>query len=263
ASSLGISCAYIGQAGDDEAGTVFLSSLVERGVHMLREPLPKSPENPKTGRCFMIQAPDGQIAKAIYLGASSRLFWVDINTAAMLDARFLLAEGYLFEYQSNQKYLTELLKFAKGCRLTVACTLPDKAVIERYRRVILKALEFIDILIGNESEIQCLFPANGIIRSFTEGLAFSPRTLFIATLGHKGAAAAIRQDIVMVKPEKISAVVDKDGAGDAFAAGFLYGRIKGLTLKQSLKIGNICANEIICHEGHLPKTPLLPLIQSV
>ncbi|MFT4026481.1 MAG: adenosine kinase [Novosphingobium sp.] len=253
--ALGARCAFIGQVADDQFGRVFAHDIRAGGIAF---ETPVRVGDPPTAQCLIFVSPDGQRTMNTYLGASQFLPAEALDEAQIAAAKVLYLEGYLWDPEQPRAAMRRAIEAARGAGREVAFTLSDAFVIARHGddfRALIEAGE-IDILFANEAELLALTGA----ADFEAGLAsLAPKVpTLVATRSEKGAVAVERGTRAEV-PAAPATVVDTTGAGDLFAAGFLYGHVRGRSLEERLKLGAICAGEIISHYGARPEADLKAL----
>jgi sugar/nucleoside kinase (ribokinase family) len=256
--ALGANCAFIGQVADDQFGTVFAHDIRAGGIAF---DTPSRPGNPPTALCLIFVTPDGQRTMNTYLGASQFLPAEALDEAQIAAARVLFLEGYLWDPEQPRAAMRRAIAAARNAGREVAFTLSDAFVISRHGddfRALIEAGE-IDILFANEHELAAL---TGL--DFEAGLAaLAPKVpTLVVTRSEQGAVAVEQGERAEVQAEPVAKVIDTTGAGDLFAAGFLYGHVRGKTLAERLKLGAICAGEIISHYGARPEADLKALTRA-
>jgi len=257
--ALGAQCAFVGQVADDQLGAVFAHDIRAVGIDFDITP---RQEEPATARCLIFVTPDGQRTMNTFLGASQFLPASALNEEAVSAAQILYLEGYLWDPEEPRAAMRHAIETARAANRKVALTLSDAFVISRYgqdfRRLIEEGL--IDILFANEVELAALTGLD----DFEAGLAdLAPLVpVLVVTRGEKGAVALSQGERAEVVAEPIDKVVDTTGAGDLFAAGFLFGQVRGETLERSLHRGAIAAAEIISHFGARPEADLPELMAA-
>jgi sugar/nucleoside kinase (ribokinase family) len=254
--ALGARCAFIGQVADDQLGEVFAHDIRAVGISYAT---PARPGEPPTARCLVFVTEDGQRTMYTYLGASQFLPAAALDEAAIADAAILYLEGYLWDPEEPRAAMRKAIAAAKNAGRKVAFTLSDGFVIERHGadfRAMIETGE-IDILFANEHELAALTGRE----DFHEGIAMlAPKLpVLVVTRSEKGAVAVTADEQVEIAAEPVAQVVDTTGAGDLFAAGFLFGHVRGRSLRDCLKLGAICAGEIISHYGARPEADLKAL----
>jgi sugar/nucleoside kinase (ribokinase family) len=195
-----------------------------------------------------------------FLGASQYLPAAAIDSALIESAAILYLEGYLWDPAEPRAAMKAAISCARRAGRKVAFTLSDAFVIERYRADFQALIDAgdIDILFANEVEIRSLTQ----IEDFDAAVAaVAPRVpLLVVTRGEHGAIAVAEGKITAVSAEPVERVVDTTGAGDLFAAGFLAGQAQQRSVADSLRMGSICAAEVISHIGPRPEADLAALV---
>lgn len=258
-SALGAQCAFIGQVADDQLGAVFAHDIRAVGIDF---DTPVRGEDPPTARCLIFVTPDGQRTMNTYLGASQFLPPDTLDEEAVGGARILYLEGYLWDPEEPRAAMRRAIEAARAAGRQVAFTLSDAFVINRhgddFRRLIADGL--IDILFANEVELAAMTGED----DFEDGLAqLAPQVpVLVVTRSEQGAVAVANGQRAQVAAEPVDKVIDTTGAGDLFAAGFLFGHVRGQSLERSLRIGAIAAAEVISHYGARPEADLEALIRA-
>jgi sugar/nucleoside kinase (ribokinase family) len=255
--ALGGSCGFIGQVADDELGEIFAHDIRSLGI---RIDTAARKGDPTTARCLIFVTPDGQRTMNTFLGASQFLPESALDHALIADGAILYLEGYLWDPEEPRRAMRKAIDVARAAGRKVAFTLSDVFCISRhgddFRKLIADGL--IDILFANENELYALAQSEDFDAAVA---AIAPLvTTLVATRSEKGALAVSGGEKVTVSAEPIERVVDTTGAGDLFAAGFLHGQAQGKDLATSLKLGAICAGEIISHVGARPQCDMKALI---
>lgn len=255
--ALGAKCAFIGQVADDQLGEVFAHDIRAGGISFAT---PARAGDPPTARCLIFVTPDGQRTMNTYLGASQFLPADALDEAAIADARVLYLEGYLWDPEEPRAAMRRAIAAARNAGREVAFTLSDAFVISRHGddfRAMIDAGE-IDILFANHVELAALTGLD----DFEAGVAaLAPKvSTLVVTRSEHGAVAVSGGQRADVAAEPVEKVVDTTGAGDLFAAGFLFGHVRGRPLADCLRLGAIAAAEIISHYGARPEADLAELI---
>jgi len=254
---LGARCAFIGQVADDTLGEVFAHDVRAADIAF---GTPARAGDPPTGRCLIFVTDDAQRTMNTFLGASQFLPAEALDLDAIADSAVLYLEGYLWDPEEPRLAMRKAIETAKGAGRRVAFTLSDTFVIDRhgddFRELIAQGQ--VDILFANAVELASLTG----IADFEEGLASltGKVPVVVATRGEHGAVAIAHGERAEVPAEPIERVVDTTGAGDLFAAGFLFGHVRGRPLADCLRMGAICAREVISHFGARPEVDLAGLI---
>lgn len=251
--ALGSRCAFIGQVAQDQLGEVFAHDVRAGGIAFAT---PARAGDPPTARCLIFVTPDGQRTMNTYLGASQFLPPAALDEAAIASAKILYLEGYLWDPEEPRAAMRRAIAAARNHGRKVAFTLSDAFVIERHGddfRAMIDAGE-IDILFANHVELASLTGED----DFDAGLAaLAPKVpLLVVTRSELGAVAVHEGTRYEVGAEPVERVVDTTGAGDLFAAGFLHGHVTGRPIGQCLRLGAICAAEIISHFGARPEADI-------
>jgi sugar/nucleoside kinase (ribokinase family) len=257
--ALGAKCAFIGQVADDQLGAVFAHDIRAGGIAFTT---PARPAEPPTARCLIFVSPDGQRTMNTFLGASQFLPAAALDESAIADAAVLYLEGYLWDPEEPRAAMRKAIAAAKGAGRKVAFTLSDAFVIDRHGddfRALIAAGD-IDILFANEHELSALTGE----ADFHAGIAAlkDKVPLLVVTRGENGAVAVSGDEQAAVAAEPVAKVVDTTGAGDLFAAGFLFGHVRGKPLNECLHLGAICAAEVISHYGARPEADLKALTKA-
>ena len=254
--ALGARCAFIGQVADDQLGDVFRHDIRAGGIAF---DTPARADDPPTARCLIFVTPDGQRTMNTYLGASQFLPADALDTSVIADAAVLYLEGYLWDPEEPRAAMRLAIAAARDAGRKVAFTLSDAFVISRHGddfRALIAAGQ-IDILFANEVELAALTGCE----DFEDGIdqLSGQVPLLVVTRSEKGAVAVAHGERVGVPAEPVDKVIDTTGAGDLFAAGFLFGHVRGRPVAECLKLGAICASEIISHYGARPEADLKAL----
>jgi len=251
--ALGARCAFIGQVADDQLGEVFAHDIRAGGIDFAT---PARAGDPPTARCLIFVTPDGQRTMNTFLGASQFLPPVALDEAAIRSASVLYLEGYLWDPEEPRAAMRRAIEAARSAGRKVAFTLSDAFVIDRHGddfRAMIDAGE-IDILFANHIELAAL-TGHDDFHAGIDALK-SKVPCLVVTRSEKGAVAACDGVLTEVPAEPIDHVVDTTGAGDLFAAGFLSGHVRGRPVAECLRLGAICAAEIISHYGARPEADL-------
>ena len=250
--------AFIGKIKDDNLGKSFSKSLADNKVFYKTEPIL---EGPGTARCFIFVTPDAQRTMNTYIGACSLLSPKDIDEELVKNSKITYLEGYCWEEQLAKESLIKAAEIAHKADNKVSLTLSDPFCVERHRDEFKDLVKkHIDILFANEIEAKKLCQTENFDESIKE---ISEITEIAAiTKSEKGAAICNGKQVVKIEPKIFGKVKDTTGAGDLFAAGFLYGLSKKFSILKSGNIASITAGEIISHFGARPEINLSDLIQK-
>jgi sugar/nucleoside kinase (ribokinase family) len=255
--SLGAKGVFSGKIRQDRLGSAFVSSMRDTGVNYTTEP---AEGGPSTACCLIAVTSDGQRSMNTYLGAAREFAAGDLKEDEIAGSDVLYIEGYLWDAPSAKAASLKAIDIAKKNGTKVAFTLSDPFLMGRYRGEFLELLSSLDILFANEEEAKALFAVD----SFDEALqALRPFKLVNAlTRSEKGCVVARGAEVHVVDAAPVDRVVDTTGAGDQFAAGFLYGFTHGHGLADCGRLGSLAAAEVISHYGARPEVPLRELAAS-
>ena len=254
-SSLGGKGAFVGKVRDDQLGDVFTRDIHAIGVHFnTHSQGVKTP----TARSFIFVTPDAERTMQTFLGACVELGPDDIDPELISKSSVTYLEGYLWDPPKAKEAFLKAAQTAYGAGRKVSLSLSDPFCVSRHRDEFLDLItNHVNILFANEEEIKSLYQ----VESFDEALKQVRGHCDVAALtrGVNGSAIVAGNDVHLVDAEKVDRVVDTTGAGDAYAAGFLYGFTKGNDLHACARLGSIAAAEIISHYGARPETDLAEL----
>lgn len=256
--SLGGRAGYIGKVRDDLLGKVYRHDITAAGVSF---PTPAAQTGPATARCLILVTPDAQRTMNTFLGACVGLGPDDVDADFIASAQVTYMEGYLYDPPLAQEAFRKAAGIAHAAGRKVALSLSDSFCVHRHRQAFLDFIEgHVDVLFANEAELTALAGTENF-----DGAVASVRRLTelcAVTRGAQGSVVVTRDQIIEVPAAAVERVVDTTGAGDLYAAGFLYGLTRNLPLAECGRIGSIAAAEIISHYGARPETPLAALIQA-
>lgn len=257
--SFGGKCAYIGKVSNDEIGNVFRHDMVGQGIDF--DTKPGDETLPPTARCMIMVTEDADRTMATYLGVSTELAPDDLDHAKIRDAKVTYLEGYLFDKELAKEAFNAAAIIAHMADGEVALTLSDPFCVNRHREDFLNLVDgHIDILFANEQELLALYETT----DFSEAVQRIAKTVSVCaiTQGAKGATIIKDGAIYTVKAEPVEKLVDTTGAGDLFAAGFLYGYTRGMSPEECGQLGAKAAAEIISHVGARPEKQLKTLLAA-
>ena len=257
--SFGGRAAFIGRVKDDTLGKVFRHDINAFGVTYSTPP---APNGLATARSMILITPDGERTMNTFLGASTELTPAEIDADLIAASAITYLEGYLWDPPHAKDAFLKAAEIAHGAGRKVALTLSDSFCVDRFRDEFLKLIEdkTVDIVFANEAEAHALAQtadyetAQSFLKERTE--------LAVITRGENGAEAMRNGEYALAPASKVNDIQDLTGAGDLFAAGFLFGLAKGYDLKVCLTLGNIAAAEVIAHVGARPQTSLKNLAEQ-
>lgn len=256
AASLGASAHFVGRVRDDQLGHVFVHDIRATGVGYTGVP---AADGPATGCCLILVTPDAQRTMNTFLGASALIGPADIDPAVVGSARVTFLEGYLFDPPDAKEAFFCAASAAHDAGREVALTLSDTFCVERHRDSFLELLDGnIDILFANEAEILALYRLD----DFDEAVARVRGHVPLAALTRSGAGSVLLGeggDPLHVDAVPVAEVLDTTGAGDLYAAGFLFGHCRDLPLATCGALGSVAAAEVISHLGPRPLADLSEL----
>jgi len=254
--SFGAKSKFVGKVKSDRLGQAFAASLIAGGTDFTTTP---ATEGPATACCLIAVPPDAQRAMNTYLGASRHLGPDDIHAEDIANADILYIEGYLTDSEISWQAALKAAQIAKETGTKIAVTLSDSFCVGRYRQVFLDFLDVADIVFANEEEAKSLFEVeefDDVLQRFRSwgGIAAITRSA-------KGCVAVGGGEVHIVDAAPVAQVLDTTGAGDQFAAGFLFGLARGRTLVECGVLGVLAAAEVISHFGARPEVPLSVLAE--
>ncbi len=254
--ALGGRAGYIGRVRDDQFGAVFAHDCRASGVVFNNAP---ATSGSPTARCLVFVHPDAQRTMATYLGACTELGPADLDTALIESARITLLEGYLWDKPDAKAACLKAATHAHRVGRQVALSLSDPFCVDRWRAEFRELVDgHVDLVFANEAEVTSLYEA----ADFDEALQAIRGKVEVAALtrGPKGCVVLAGDEVHVVDAAEIGRLVDTTGAGDLFAAGFLYGLANGLDVHVSARLGSLSAGLIIQQFGPRAERPLVPLI---
>jgi sugar/nucleoside kinase (ribokinase family) len=254
--SLGGKGAYIGKVRDDQLGTVFRHDIRAVGVQF---DSPPATEGPPTARCLILVTPDAQRTMNTYLGACVELGPDDIDADLIRGAQVTYLEGYLWDKALAKEAFLKAAALAHEGGRKLSLTLSDSFCVGRHRAEFSDLVDnHVDILFANEHEILSLYQVD----RFEDALAAvrGRSEIAVLTRSEKGSVVVTADAVHEVPADPIDRVIDTTGAGDLFAAGFLYGYTQGRSLPDCARIAGIAAAEVISHIGARPEVALADLV---
>lgn len=254
--SLGGRCAYIGKVKSDQLGGIFKHDM--HALDIMFE-TPPNLDGPATARCLVCVTPDAQRTMATYIGACAELSEQDIDNELVEQSAITYVEGYLWDQAAAKRAIDHALELAKSAGNKRAFTLSDPFCVDRHRAEFIPLIkEKVDILFANEQEVLSLFETESLETAINQVRTICP--LVAITRSEKGCMIITETEALPIPTSPVADVKDTTGAGDLFAAGFLYGLSKHKTLTESAMLGNACAGEIIQHLGARSMKPLKQLV---
>lgn len=256
--ALGLETAFIGRVHDDALGRFYADAMNEGGTDFVNTPVAGG--DLPTSRSMIFVSPDGERSMNTYLGISSDLGPEDVSLDVAGQAEIIFLEGYLFDKDKGKE---AFLQAARACRAgggKTGIAISDPFCVDRHRTDFLRMIgNELDFVIGNEAEIKSLFETDDLEDAIAQTAAMCP--LVVCTRSGDGVSIISGNNRVDVPVEKVTPV-DATGAGDQFAAGFLFGMATGRDLMTCGRMGCIAAREVIGHVGPRPEVEILPLLRA-
>ncbi len=256
--SCGGTGAFIGRVADDEFGKIYAHDLRSIGVFFDSTP---ATDGEPTGRCLVVVTPDAERTMSTFLGAGTNMDPSYVDASIIADSQVLYLEGYLWDQPAAMEAFRLAAAVAHGAHRKVALSLSDGFCVDRHRAAFLDLISGdVDILFANESEITALFETASFdtavdrVRGHCEIAAI--------TCGAAGSVIVMPSGMHRVPAEPVEEVIDTTGAGDLFAAGFLFGYTHGHDVVTCAALGGIAAGEVISHIGARPVSSLATLVAS-
>jgi adenosine kinase len=255
----GARAAYVGKVKNDEVGQLYTSDI--RGAQVAFD-TPAASDGPATGCSYILVTPDGERTMNTYLGAAQDLTPNDIDPEQIAAAGIVYLEGYLWDPKNAKEAFIKASKIAHGAGRKVALTLSDSFCVDRYREEFLELMRngTVDIVFANESELHSLYQTADFDTSL--GALRQDVGLGVVTRSEKGCVVIENGNTTPVPASPIKQLVDTTGAGDLFAAGFLFGLVRGASHTDAGRLGALAAAEVIQHVGARPQVSLKKLAQD-
>ena len=257
--SFGGRAAYFGKVRADQLGEIYRHDMRATGVAF---DTPAATAGPATARSFILVTPDGERTMNTYLGACVNLGVGDVDKAVVEAAQVTYMEGYLWDKPEAKEAFRLASKIARAAGRLTSITLSDSFCVERHRDSFLDLIKnSIDIVFANESEIKSLYKT----QNFDEAVQAIRKDcpMAVLTRSEKGSMVVHGSGTIEVKAHLVARVVDVTGAGDLYAAGFLFGHTRQLPLAKCAALGSIAAAEIISHTGARPEVKLSELVKEL
>jgi len=257
--NLGARAAYVGKVRDDEIGRLYVHDIRAAQVAFDSKP---AAAGPATGCSYILVTPDGERTMNTYLGAAQELTSADIDPAQIEAALIIYLEGYLWDPKSAKEAFVKAATIAHGAGRKVALTLSDAFCVDRYRDEFLELMRkgTVDLIFANEAELHSLYQTSDFDTALKQLQKDSK--LGIVTRSEKGCVVASPDGVVAVPAFPIEQMVDTTGAGDLFAAGFLFGLVRNAGYMNAGRLGALAAAEVIQHIGARPQVSLKELARQ-
>jgi sugar/nucleoside kinase (ribokinase family) len=257
--NLGARTAYVGKVKDDQIGRLYRHDIRAAGVAFETRP---APDGPATGCSYILVTPDGERTMNTYLGAAQELMPDDIDAAQVAASAILYLEGYLWDPKSAKEAFVKASRIAHDAGRQVALTLSDSFCVDRYRGEFLELMRggTVDLVFANQAEVHALYQTADFDTAL--GQLRGDAKLAVVTRSEQGCVVASKDGVTAVPAFPIERMVDTTGAGDLFAAGFLFGLVRGAGHEMAGRLGALAAAEVIQHIGARPQTSLKELAKK-
>ncbi|MBA3910061.1 MAG: adenosine kinase [Rhodobacter sp.] len=254
--NLGLTTGFIGRVHDDALGRFYARTMADEGTDFVNPPVPGG-ELP-TSRSMIFVAPDGERSMNTYLGISSELGPDDVSDSVAGSAEILFLEGYLYDKPKGKQAFERAVDLCHAAGGKAGIALSDPFCVDRHRDDFRRLVKSLDYVIGNEHEWASLYQTD--LSTALEQASQDAGLVVCTRSGHD--VIVVRGDEQAVVPVRRVVPVDATGAGDQFAAGFLYGLATGQSLATSGRMGCVAAAEVISHFGARPETDLKALFRK-
>jgi sugar/nucleoside kinase (ribokinase family) len=257
--NLGARAAYVGKVKDDQIGKLYAHDIRAAGVAFETRP---ATDGPATGCSYILVTPDGERTMNTYLGAAQELMPGDIDADQVAASAIVYLEGYLWDPKSAKDAFVKAAGIAHDAGRQVALTLSDSFCVDRYRGEFLDLMRngTVDLVFANEAELHSLYQTSDFETALKQFRA--DVNLAVVTRSEKGCVVASKDGVAAVPAFPIEKMVDTTGAGDLFAAGFLFGLVRGVGYENAGRLGALAAAEVIQHIGARPQTSLKQLARQ-
>ncbi len=257
--SLGARAAYVGKVKDDQIGRMYAHDIRAAGVAFETKP---ATDGPATGCCYILVTDDGERTMNTYLGAAQHLVPADIDPAEIAAAKIIYLEGYLWDPKSAKEAFVKASQIAHEAGREVALTLSDSFCVDRYRDEFLDLMKkrTVDLVFTNEAELHSLYQTSDFDSAL--GQLREDAKLGVVTRSEKGCVVVSGEGVIAVPAFPVEQMVDTTGAGDLFAAGFLFGLVRDAGYENAGRLGALAAAEVIQHIGARPQVSLKELARK-
>jgi adenosine kinase len=258
-SSLGARAAFVGKVKDDQIGRMYAHDIRAAGVTFTTRP---ASDGPATGCSYILVTGDGERTMNTHLGAAQKLAPADIDANEIAASRIVYLEGYLWDPKDAKDAFVKASKIAHEAGRQVALTLSDAFCVDRYRGEFVELMRSgtIDLIFANEAELHSLYETSDFDTALKQ--LREDAKLGVVTRSEKGCVVASRGGVIAVPAAPVETIVDTTGAGDLFAAGFLFGHVRNFGFENAGRLGALAAAEVIQHIGARPQVSLKELAQQ-
>lgn len=257
--ALGLPTAFIGRVRDDALGKFYAESMAQAGTDFVNAPVAGG--DLPTSRSMIFVSPDGERSMNTYLGISTDLGPTDVPDAVASSARNIFLEGYLFDKDPGKQAFREASRLTRAAGGKAGIAISDPFCVDRHRSDFLQMIgEELDYVIGNEAEIQALFETDDTNTAIRKTADMCP--IVVCTRSGDGVTIVRGDERVDVPVSEKITPVDATGAGDQFAAGFIYGLVTERDLETCGRMGHICGGEVIRHVGPRPQVSVMDLFRA-
>jgi len=258
-SSLGARTAFVGKVKDDQIGNLYTHDIRAAGVAFATKP---ATDGPATGCSYILVTDDGERTMNTYLGAAQRLSPADIDADDIAASKIVYLEGYLWDPKDAKDAFVKASQIAHQAGRQVALTLSDAFCVDRYRGEFVELMRngTVDMIFANEAELHSLYQTSDFDTALKQ--LRGDAKLGVVTRSEKGCVVASKDGVIAVPAAPIESIVDTTGAGDLFAAGFLFGHVRGFGFENAGKLGALAAAEVIQHIGARPQVSLKELAKQ-
>ena len=254
--SFGATGHYFGRVRDDQLGEVFAHDIRKIGVGFTN---PAASEGPATGCCLVLVTPDAERTMNTFLGAAALFGVSDVDPDVVRESRFLYMEGYLFDRDEAKEAYTFAASTARQAGRKVALSLSDSFCVDRHRDAFIDLCESaVDVVFANESELLALTGESNIDAGLRAIGGLCEHA--VVTRGEHGATTMLRGQRIDTPAVPVAQLVDTTGAGDMFAAGYLFGLTRSADVATCSGWGAAAASEVISHYGPRPEISLSALV---
>lgn len=255
--SLGGRATFIGKVRNDQLGNIFTHDMRATGVNYTTPP---ATSGKATARCLIFVTPDAQRTMNTFIGACSTLDDADVIEEEVAASAITYIEGYMWYEPQTKEAIRKAMRLAKKHGRQVAFTPSDVFCIENHHQEFLDLIGECDLVFANEDEVMTLYSV-ATFEEAVDAIRGKCKTAVI-TRSEKGSVVVTATETVAVPAAPVAKVVDTTGAGDLYAAGFMYGYLRGWDMKACAELGGKCAAKIIQHMGARTLKPLSDLVEA-